>query len=133
MPFRPLAECARLDPRSRSVGDDMTESETDTSAITVVNVFEIECEKLQSFLAAWQERAEFMRQQPGFRSLRLLRAVSAGARFGLVSLVEWESVAALRLATGREPFYESGRHAVEELDVSGHPGVYRIALEVSAQ
>jgi heme-degrading monooxygenase HmoA len=111
----------------------MTKSETDTSAITVVNVFEIEREKLESFLAAWQERAEFMRQQPGFRSLRLLRAVSAGARFGLVSLVEWENVDALRVATGNEPFYESGRQEAEELDVSGHPGVYRIAIEVRAQ
>lgn len=105
----------------------------DTSAITVVNVFEIESEKMEPFLAAWQERAEFICQQPGFRSLRVLRAVSTGARFALVSLVEWDSVAALRLATDREPFYESGRHAVEELDVSGHPGVYQTAIEASAE
>jgi heme-degrading monooxygenase HmoA len=111
----------------------MTESKMDTSAITVVNVVEIEREKLESFLAAWQRRAEFMRQQPGFRSLRLLRAVTADARFGLVSLVEWESVDALRRATGHQLFYETGRQEAEELDVSGHPGVYQIALEVSAQ
>jgi len=109
----------------------MTKSETDAGAITLVNVFEIEPDNLDSFLHAWRQRADFLSQQPGFRSLRLLRAVSVGARFGLVSLVEWESVDALRLATAHEPFYEDAR-AVEELDVNGHPGVYRIVLEVSA-
>jgi hypothetical protein len=62
----------------------MTRTETDAGAITLVNIFGIEPEQLDSFLGAWHERAEFMSQQPGFRSLRVLRAVSAGARFGLV-------------------------------------------------
>jgi len=110
----------------------MTNPETNTSGITVVNIFDIEPEKLDPLLALWHERATFIRQQPGFRSLRLLRAISTDARFALVSLVEWESVDALRLATDHEHYYEGPFRAVEELDVSGHPGIYRIAIDVNA-
>jgi heme oxygenase (mycobilin-producing) len=110
----------------------MTSPETITSGITVANIFDIEPEKLEPLIALWHERAAFVRQQPGFRSLRLLRAVSADARFALVSLVEWESADALRLAADQMHYYEGPFRAAEGLEVGGHPGVYRIVMEVNA-
>jgi len=46
----------------------------DEGPITLINVFEVEPEKLDAFIASWRERAELMSRQPGFRSLRLHRA-----------------------------------------------------------
>jgi heme-degrading monooxygenase HmoA len=59
----------------------MMQRDIGTDTITLVNVFEIAPDQLDSFLDAWRARAEFMSAQPGFRSLRVLRAVSTGARF----------------------------------------------------
>jgi hypothetical protein len=43
----------------------MTAPETDTRSVTLIDVFEIEPEKLESFLEGWRERAAFMNTQPG--------------------------------------------------------------------
>lgn len=104
----------------------------DTDAITFVNVFEVESEKLASFLAVWRERARFLSQQPGFRCLRLLRALSEGARFQVVSVMEWDDVQALRTATSQDEFHLGAWLAVDQLGVVAYPGVYRTALTVSA-
>jgi heme oxygenase (mycobilin-producing) len=110
----------------------MTNPETNTSGITVANIFDIEPGMLEPCIALWRDRAAFVRQQPGFRSLRLLRAISADARFSLVSLVEWESADSLRLAADQEHYYEGSFRAAEELEVSGHPAVYRVVMDVNA-
>lgn len=54
---------------------------------------------LEAFLAGWRERAEFMSKQPGFRSFRLLRAVSSDSLFQLVNVAESDSADALGAAT----------------------------------
>jgi heme oxygenase (mycobilin-producing) len=115
-----------------SRGEDMTTNRVDADAITLVNVFEIESEKLESFLAVWDDRAEFLRQQPGFRSLRLLRAVSEGAQFRAVTIIEWDDIDTARAATSQEWFELGARLAVDEFGVVAHPGVYRQALIVSS-
>jgi hypothetical protein len=43
-------------------------------------------------VAFWEKVARFMKQQPGFISTRLHRAIIPGARFQLINLAEWESV-----------------------------------------
>ena len=84
----------------------------DTGSVTLINVFEIEPDKLESFLAGWCERATLMSKQPGFRSLRFHRALSPDFRFQLVNVAEWETADALHAATAQERFIEgapSGR------------------------
>jgi heme-degrading monooxygenase HmoA len=110
----------------------MTPNRIDTDGITIVNVFEIESGKLYPFLAIWCERAEFLSRQPGFRSLRVLRAASEGAHFQVVSVTAWDDVDALQAATGGAEFEQSARVAVNHLGVVAYPGVYRTALAVSA-
>jgi hypothetical protein len=41
----------------------------DTEPTTLINVFEIRGDDAEPFLQEWRERAEFLRGQPGFRSL----------------------------------------------------------------
>jgi deazaflavin-dependent oxidoreductase (nitroreductase family) len=104
----------------------------DTGPITLVNVIEIEPEKLESFLAGWRERAALMSKQPGFRSFRLHRALSPESRFQLVNVAEWDSADALHAATAQQQFQASVRRAVDETGVTAHPGIYRVAFEVTA-
>jgi heme-degrading monooxygenase HmoA len=103
----------------------------DTDAVTLVNVFEVAPENLDSFLLAWRERAEFMSTQPGFRALQLLRAVSVSAPFQLVNITEWDSIDALQAATTRDEFQETARRAVERFGVIAHPGVYQLAVDIN--
>ena len=76
----------------------------DTGPITLINVFEISPDDVDMFLQEWQERAEFMGRQPGFRSLRLHRALSADSRFQLVNVAEWDSAQALQAAAAQDVF-----------------------------
>jgi hypothetical protein len=47
----------------------------DANPIVLVNVFTLEKADEQSFLQAWQNDAAFMKQQPGFISTQLHRAI----------------------------------------------------------
>jgi heme-degrading monooxygenase HmoA len=100
--------------------------------ITLVNVFELEPDRMDSFLDAWRARAAFMRTQPGFRSLRVLRALSAGARFQAVVEMEWDSVETLHDVTCQDRYHESARRVVEDVGAIAHPGVYRLAWRSGA-
>ena len=58
----------------------MANETRDTGPITLINVFnvfEIRADDVEPFLPEWQERARFLGRQPGLRSLRLHRALSA--------------------------------------------------------
>lgn len=110
----------------------MTAHGIDTGPITLINVFEIEPEKVESFLALWREQAAFMSKQPGFRSFRLHRALSPDSRFQLVNVAEWESADALHAATAREWFRASASRTVDEFGEIAHPGVYRVVFEATA-
>ena len=101
-------------------------------ATTLVNAFECEPHSLNAFLRLWQRRARFLSEQPGFLRLRLLQAESAGARFQVVVISEWESVDALHQATCQGSFHAGARHSVEELGVIAHPGIYRVTLDVES-
>jgi heme oxygenase (mycobilin-producing) len=101
--------------------------------ITLINVFEIRLEDVEPFLRDWQKRAEFMARQPGFRSLRLHRALSVDARFQLVNVAEWDSAEALQAATAQQDFQRSAQRSMREFKMTAHPGVYRVVLEATAQ
>ena len=104
----------------------------DSEPITLINVFEIRQQDIDAFLRDWQERAEFMSRQPGFRSLRLHRALSPDARFQLVNVAEWDSAEALQAATSQDFFQQSAQRSMEGFAVAAHPAVYRVALEATA-
>ena len=80
----------------------------------------------------WQERAEFLGRQPGFRSLRLHRALNRDSRFQLVNVAEWDSAEALQAATAQHFFQQSAQRSVQELAVAAHPAVYRVVIEATS-
>jgi heme-degrading monooxygenase HmoA len=102
----------------------------DDDVTILVNVFELEPDKLDEFLTHVRERADFMSTQPGFCSLRILRALSVGARFQVEMIAEWASMDALRAAVDQVRFQDTAHRVVESLGVVAHPGVYRVALDI---
>ena len=74
----------------------MANETPDGGPITLINVFEIRPDDVEQFLQHWRERAEFLGRQPGFRSLRLHRALNPDSRFQWVNVAEWDSAEALQ-------------------------------------
>src|SRR6478735_7182820 len=104
----------------------------DSGPITLINIFEIGADDVDQFLREWEERAEFLGRQPGFRSLRLHRAVNPDSRFQLVNVAEWDSAEALQAATAQDFFQQSAQRSVQEFAVAAYPAVYRVVIEATA-
>lgn len=66
--------------------------------VALINSFVLAEEAEARFRALWEATSAFSRSQPGFRSLRLHRALSPEARYRYVNVVEWESADAYRAA-----------------------------------
>jgi heme-degrading monooxygenase HmoA len=105
----------------------------DTGPITLINVFEIDSRDVELFLREWQERAQFMGRQPGFRSLRLHRALNPDSRFQLINVAEWDSPDALQAATSQDFFQQSAQRSMQDFAVAAHPAVYRVVIEATAE
>lgn len=70
--------------------------ELDASAVVLVNLFTLDPADEPAFLQVWQDDAAFMKQQPGFISTQLHRAL--GPQPSYLNYAVWESVAAFRTA-----------------------------------
>ena len=92
----------------------MVNQTPDTGPITLINVFEIRGDDVELFLQEWRERAEFLGGQPGFRSLRLHRALNPDSRFQLVNVAEWDSAEALQAATSQDFFQQSTQRSMQD-------------------
>jgi heme-degrading monooxygenase HmoA len=111
----------------------MANETPDAEAITLINVFEIRPDDVEQFLQEWRQRAQFLGRQPGFRSLRLHRALNVDSRFQLVNVAEWDSAEALQAATAQDFFQQSAQRSVHQFAVAAHPAIYRVVIEATAQ
>jgi heme oxygenase (mycobilin-producing) len=111
----------------------MANQTPDTEPITLINVFEIRPDDVEQFMREWQERAQFLGRQPGFRSLRLHRALNPDSRFQLVNVAEWDSAEALQTATAQDFFQQSTQRSMQDFDVTAHPAIYRVVIETTAE
>jgi heme-degrading monooxygenase HmoA len=94
-------------------------------AVILINPFEVPEGKENEALAFWDRVAEYMRKQPGFISTRLHRAVVPWARFHLINLAEWESVAHFEAVMNSEAFKKLTE---PYMNVFPHyPGLYEVA------
>ena len=73
--------------------------------VTLINPFEVpEQVDDEQFLGGWQRAANYMRQQPGFLSSRLHRALASDARFPFINVAEWASPKDFQAAIARAEF-----------------------------
>ncbi|WP_454198160.1 antibiotic biosynthesis monooxygenase family protein [Nocardia sp. Marseille-Q1738] len=75
-----------------------TDRQVDGPGVTFMNIFEISPDSVDGFAVGWSDRARLMRSASGFRDVRLHRAVTPEARFRLVNVAHWDSVAAWQAA-----------------------------------
>ena len=68
----------------------------DASPVVLVNLFTLDKTDEQAFLEAWQDDAVFMKQQPGFISTQLHRAIGENATY--LNYAVWETNAHFRTA-----------------------------------
>jgi heme-degrading monooxygenase HmoA len=74
----------------------------DAAPVVLVNVFTLDPADEQSFLQVWQDDAAFMKQQPGFISAQLHRAVGESPTY--LNYAVWESTAHFRAAFASPEF-----------------------------
>lgn len=68
----------------------------DAVPVMLVNVFTLDKADEEIFLQVWQDDAEFMKQQPGFISTQLHRAIGESPTY--LNYAVWESTADFRAA-----------------------------------
>jgi heme-degrading monooxygenase HmoA len=74
----------------------------DATGVVLVNVFTLDRADEQTFLQAWQNDAAFMKQQPGFISTQLHRAIGESPTY--LNYAVWESTADFRAAFSHPEF-----------------------------
>jgi heme-degrading monooxygenase HmoA len=111
----------------------MADQTPDTGPIMLINVFEISPDDVEHFLLQWRERAQFLGRQPGFRSLRLHRALNPDSRFQLVNVADWDSAQALDAATAQDYFKQSTLRCMHDFAVAANPALYRVVIEATVE
>lgn len=95
--------------------------EPDTAFVTA---YELPAGRTDEFLAHWRARAELLSRAPGFRDVRLHRAVDPDTRFQLVGIAHWDSPEACR-AAHRDPHVRQRLSAPPGYAVA-HPSLFRV-------
>lgn len=97
--------------------------------VIFINVIELPAEAVEDFLAQWRERVARMRTAPGFRDVRLHRALLPDARFQLVNIAHWDSAEDCR-AAGADPTVSASVAEAEKI-ATAYPGLYRVVAEIA--
>jgi heme-degrading monooxygenase HmoA len=90
-------------------------------SVILINPFEVPEGTDEEFLRGWERAAEYMRQQPGFLSSRLHRALRPDARFRFINVAEWSSPQEFQAAVASEQFGEIAKAASP-----GSPALYEV-------
>jgi heme-degrading monooxygenase HmoA len=95
-------------------------------SVILINPFEVpEGTNDEGFLRGWERAAEYMREQPGFVSTRLHRAVAPDARFRFINIAEWASPRDFQDAVGSAEFRE-----IAGGGPSGSPALYEVVRSI---
>ena len=99
-----------------------------SSAVTLINVFEVPEDRDEEFLDGWQRTAAFMRQQPGSLSTRLHFSLNEQTQFRYVNVAEWTDSEAFQRAVEQEAFRQVARDIAF---AEAHPSLYRVKVSAS--
>lgn len=101
---------------------------TEAGPIVLMNVFTIEPADEEALIAAWKHDADFMKQQPGYVSTQMHKAIGGSPTF--INYAIWESVGSFRAAFANPEFQSriaqypdsavATPHLFKKLAVSGH-------------
>jgi heme oxygenase (mycobilin-producing) len=95
-------------------------------SVILINPFEVPAgTDDDEFLRGWERAADYMREQPGFVSSRLHRALAPDARFRFINVAEWASPQDFQAAVNSEEFRELAAGGTP-----GSPGLYEVVRSV---
>jgi heme-degrading monooxygenase HmoA len=95
-------------------------------SVILINPFDVpEGIADDDFLRGWERAADYMRQQPGFVSSRLHRALAPDAPFRFVNIAEWASPQDFHAAVTSARFREIAGGAPP-----GAPALYEVVRDV---
>jgi heme-degrading monooxygenase HmoA len=80
----------------------------DQSPAVLINLFEVDAADEAALMRAWEADANWMKQQPGYISTQLHRALGASRLY--LNYAVWESVAHFRAAFGHPDFRSALAH-----------------------
>src|SRR5919202_1521578 len=96
--------------------------------VTLINKFVVPEGREQAFEELWTQTSMYFRAQPGFRSLRLHRALSPDAHYRYVNVARWASLADFQAAHATDAFRRVVfQPAWEEFPSS--PALYEVVVE----
>ena len=87
-------------------------------SIVLINVFTIDPKDEEALLAAWSHDASFMKEQPGYISTQMHKAIGGSATY--VNYAIWESVESFRNAFTNPEFQKRIGQYPESAIVSPH-------------
>ena len=93
----------------------------EASPIILVNLFTLDKADEQPFLQAWRDDALFMKEQPGFLSTQLHRALGDNPMY--LNYAVWESTAAFRAAFSHPAFRD--KLSIYPSSVAGSPHLFQ--------
>lgn len=93
---------ATTDPQKRTA----LAPDTHTGPVTLMNQFQVPVGRDDAFVALWTGTSHYFRAQPGFRSLRLHRALLDDTSYRFVNVANWDSIEQFRAAHATPEFRE---------------------------
>jgi len=97
--------------------------------VTLINSFRVAQGRDEEFHALWERTSRYFIGQPGFRSLRLHRAVHEDATYRWVNVARWDSEADFRAAHATAEFREVVTAAGWE-EFPSAPVLFEVVTEV---
>ncbi len=95
-------------------------------SVILINPFEVpQGANEGEFLRGWERAADYMRQQAGFVSTHLHRALRPDARFRFINVAEWSSPQDFQAAVGSEQFREIAKGGPP-----GSPALYEVVRSI---
>jgi heme-degrading monooxygenase HmoA len=93
-------------------------------SVILINPFEVPQGLEEEALAYWERCADVLREQPGFLSTRLHRAITPDARFAFINVAEWESAEHFQSAVTSARFQAVAAEGVQKYP--HHPALYEV-------
>ncbi|MCF6250008.1 MAG: antibiotic biosynthesis monooxygenase [Methylococcaceae bacterium] len=83
----------------------MEQIKEDVSPVVLVNIFDVDEKDIPALIKAWEDDANWMKQQPGYISTQLHRGIAGSTVF--MNYAIWDSVEDFRNAFGHPEFQEA--------------------------
>ena len=90
----------------------------DAAPVILVNIFTVSESDIPALLKAWEDDANWMKQQPGYISTQLHQGIAGSAVF--MNYAIWESVAHFRAAFNHPDFKKALEHYPSSAVASPH-------------